>query len=246
MSDAATISALLREQAPTWVTLIGEVETADFACEARLALRDGNSSVYRLHVRPGDVDAVVHVEEVEPRRLPAHCPDRHLWGDGGFCLGLPGDYPARPTTPATAAVWWETLRGFLLLQDDVAYTRRWPAACAWPHSAPGVLMDAQLTAYAWSVGLSPEVLERWSRAAVAPRSGEAPRAPGRRSPCPCGSGKQIRHCHEPALTMFQAGKSARAALDRQFWDSQRGRACCGSLDVCPLRSGGRSEIDGIE
>lgn len=241
--EAAAVAERLKAGAPTWVTLKEAAGEDAFVCEARLPLRDGTDSVYRLRVVVGAAGKPVRVLEEEPRRLPRYCPDRHLWDDGGFCLGLPAEYPSRPNTTHEVAAWWERLRGFLLLQDDVTYTRSWPATCAWPHSTEMIVADLHLQMFAWSVGLPHDVLLRWSNDASRVRRGGL-RAPGRRSSCPCGSGRQIRHCHELALNWFDAGRAVRADLEKRFWASQRGFACCGTLARCPLRDEREKETMG--
>lgn len=241
MIDGAVVSNLLRSTAPSWVVPAENAEAVDFVCEARLTLRDGSISAYLLPVRIEADPHVVHVEEVEPRRLPAYCPDRHVWGDGGFCLGLPGNYPARPTTREEAAAWWETLRGFLLLQDDVAYTRRWPPSCAWPHSPIEIQAEALIAEYARIFGISASILARWSGATVSTRESGHARIAGRRSRCPCGSGRQVRFCHEQVLVDVARARALRDQTRALFWKTQEGRACCGTLEVCALRCGSTKE-----
>lgn len=241
MIDGAAVANLLRSTAPSWVVLAENAEAVDFVCEARLSLRDGCISAYLLRVRVAVDPHVVHVEEVEPRRLPAYCPDRHVWGDGGFCLGLPGDYPARPTTREEAAAWWEILRGFLLLQDDVAYTRRWPPSCSWPHSSMEIQTEALIAGYARVIGVSASILAGWIGATVWSRESGHARIEGRRSRCPCGSGRQVRFCHEQALVDLAKVRALRDQTRALFWKTQEGRACCGTLELCALRSGSAKE-----
>lgn len=60
-------------------------------------------------------------------------------------------------------------------------------------------LDARKRAPAPPPELAPPALAGAPRGGLtAPRMGEGAKLPGRRAPCPCGSGKQYRHCCEDA------------------------------------------------
>ena len=94
-------------------------------------LADGRTFDHRLEVVAGR--SALKVRELEPRKLPAFCPERHINHDGSFCLNWQDGDPLPVTSAASAGCWWTALVQFLMLQPRAANRRRWPARRGWAH-----------------------------------------------------------------------------------------------------------------
>ena len=64
--------------------------------------------------------------EQTPQVLPSFCPERHINGDGTFCLSWAELDPLEIVDLETAGAWWRKLLVFLQRQRTAATRRRWP------------------------------------------------------------------------------------------------------------------------
>lgn len=185
-----------------------------------LELPDGAVRRFQLRIQTHGKDAVSVCEVDDARQLPAACPERHINGDGGFCLGVPEDEPDL-TAAAGVDLWWARLAGYLQLQVLAEATGVWPACCAWRHggaAAPQGDLEQLSASYPW--------LET-TPIAVMPNA----RVADRRAPCPCGSDRATLSCHEEVLA--RAGR-LRRQIEEQEADYYRKwtEPCCRTMASC--------------
>lgn len=210
---------------------------------------------YKLRISAAD--AAVRVREETPQRLPAFCPERHINQHGWFCLEFEEVDAIRVTDAETATAWWARLWKFLYLQRSAGRMRRWPNDRTWAH---GDAASYQLRAEAcaetlgakFSNALALSRLRTDRRRAqpsfVALYDGEeklysvwigAGRVATVRQLCFCGSKRPLFLCNDHAARAAElvgALESWRQA-EREFWRTLANRACCGSMDRCPLKTG---------
>lgn len=187
-----------------------------------LDLPDGEVRRFRLRIRPNKVGGVDVFEQDEDRRLPAACPERHINGNGSFCIGL--DDAPDLTTVAGVDIFWARLAGFLSLQVYAGDTQTWPENKSWRHG---------------QAGYSQRELERLC--AEHPILRETPvvviadgHVLGRRRPCPCKSGLPIKDCHEALLA--KVGR-LQQRMDEEEADYYRqwSQPCCETMASCGVR-----------
>ena len=142
-SVAATPSDLIEAQAPAYEASVLRRSGDQILVELRLRRADGRIVPYRLQIDARTV-AVMAKEEM-PDRLPAFCLERHINPDGNFCMNWQGADPLYVTDVPAAQRWWDTLLGYLRLQERAAKLGRWPNREAWAH---GDAAEHQHTAYA--------------------------------------------------------------------------------------------------
>jgi hypothetical protein len=199
--------------------------------------------LYRLVVAY-DAHEIVAKERAESGLLPGFCPERHINDDGSFCLGLrAGEGIA---DDETASGWWKKLKLFLVCQDTAEETGSWPHYAQLSHGEAGAL-EARAEAAARSINLMPayrEAVERNS-GPIASSLDRVVKSTGQlrngRAACLCGRvdrrGRTAlrRDCHKLGCPVELEFRRRQAIV--RFWESMKGRACCGSMIVCPLRSG---------
>lgn len=228
---------------------------------------DGREPKYQLRLTP--VSDAVDVREVTPTLLPGFCPELHINDGGTFCLGLKGRDDLSVLDAGSADRWWGRLIAFLKAQARAKKARAWVAGETWPHgraaehqlaaerSAKGLgpdfvadLSAGQVSAQ-WSAqrfGSNARALRVTRRGSVAYTLWESPRRlTNRRQRCVCRDGSIARHrrlkscCdHERAAFDLANAMLGLREAEAEFWEGYRGRACCGRLDKCPLRSGNYS------
>ena len=181
--------------------------------------------------------------------FPKVCPERHIEGDGKFCLGL--DRPEIHTIEA-AQEWWEALRQFLLCQRVADDTEVWPPSSSLDHGDAGEW-------HAKSLELARElgVEEQYKRARtgeknwindlgqrLVDRHGEPING---RSPCPMGCTWTKRGRRIPKLRsecsrrsqVIELVKAERLRMEKldEFWVlmGDSGSECCRTMRDCPLR-----------
>lgn len=190
-------------------------------CEVKRQNKDGEWTSYRLRIQE-TYGGNLKVNEDPPQRLPVFCPERHINSDATFCIGWGPSSPPNVRTIEDARMWWQTLKGYLRLQDIASSTRRWPKACSWPHGKAAVfalererllqMLPPQL-ANAVNLGFVPS---------------------NRRHPCPCGSGRRIKQCHEKEIKKVIGLSDAIEREENAYWHSVGDRNCCGTMDGCRL------------
>ena len=190
-----------------------------------LKLPDGAARRFGLHIRTRGEGQVSVRETDEARQLPAACPERHINGDGSFCLGLSEDEPDI-TTAAGVDAWWRRLAGFLRLQVLADESRRWPEEQSWRHG------DAALSQRALEKLLrdTPWLTNRpisfmWNGLLA-----------GRRAPCPCGSGIEARRCHEDLMIRVGRLRQRMAAQEAEYYRNWSA-PCCGTMAECGVQNG---------
>lgn len=234
--------AALIEFAPNWAHC-SPVHVNRVDVDAAALRASGKPTrLYRLEVAY-DGGAIVAKERAGNGLLPACCPERHVNVDASFCLGLRAGEAI--TDEETASGWWEKLKLFLVCQDTADETGRWPHYAQLSHGEAGE-MEARAELASRSIGLLPayrEAVERDS-GPIASSLHRVIKSTGRlrngRAACLCGRvdkrGRPIlrRDCRKlgcPVELEF-----ARRQATAMFWYSMKGRACCGSMLECPLRS----------
>jgi hypothetical protein len=91
---------------------------------------DSKQAVYRIRVHATGNE--ISAREEGTKNLPDFCPDRHINGDGSFCLYWHEEFSIHVTNVDAASKWWESLQGFLRLQERAAYAREWTGD-GWAH-----------------------------------------------------------------------------------------------------------------
>jgi hypothetical protein len=164
----------------------------------------------------------VSVTERPRRHLPHFCPNRHLFADGSFCLGL--DPLPAPRSLDASRMWWRVLGGYLDLQVEAGLLGEWNPKHAWPH-AYGAARALQTV----------EGMEAKLPMLVAEISRRREPLPGASQPCPCGSKKRAERCHLRDLQETRRLRGIVRTLEAAYWDQHKGTPCCGTLKSCPLR-----------
>lgn len=181
-------------------------------------------------------------ERQQGKRIPKFCPERHLNGDGSFCLGLT---PHRIETVQKAEWWWRDLQQFLFLQVVADETGAWPQSSALSHGRAAYNELAAREA-ARLIGLDPaytEMLEgetNWLSRLFEEQGACAVNLPRRWRPN--GEGAPLVPPHQRKAfrlniqILLRAEQNRRSALTKFWadWKSSRAR-CCGTMNTCPLR-----------
>lgn len=191
-------------------------------------------------------------EEKLGAHLPAFCPERHINGDGTFCLSLP---PPEVREVLGAEQWWDKLGLFLRCQTVAMRTQIWPPGYALDHGDAGHhhKLAEELAATA---GLAEEYQSArlgepsWITDPKIRLHGPEGDPINGRAPCPRGCRKKARgrmidmvradciHRKEVAGIKFHEIKR-REKLEK-FWKdlTAKGARCCGSMPNCPLKQNG--------
>jgi hypothetical protein len=98
-------------------------------------LRRADELIVSYRIRACATGPNVSAQEEAPNRLPARCPERHINGDGTFCMYWQGETSLAIDSEDVARLWWETLIGYLKLQERAERLRRWPNDNAWAHGS---------------------------------------------------------------------------------------------------------------
>lgn len=224
MTPAAPLALLRAAMDGRWLSL---ADGPGLCVSARMPLPDGEEVVYHLRIDAVGFDA--RVREREPARIPP-CPARHLFADGSFCMGFGMTGPPPLLDANTAASWWALLRGYLELQVIADLTGEWDPRYERAHGKEAVFVEEILEHVTL---VFPWIREAIQSGAIRP-SERAGRVTGRRAPCPCGSGRQVRDCHEQVLASVLEGAEIRGQLEEQAWAAHPG-PCCGRMRRCPLK-----------
>lgn len=206
----------------------------------------GGASDYVVDLTINGQATAVSVRETTPRIIRSFCPDRHVNEDLSFCLGFDVGYDV--WTVDEAAVWWELLRNYLLMQRTADRTKRWPPGKGIAHSQAGE-HHVEARAVAKRLGISDEYDaavaggSHWSNdpmLRVAP-GGRSLRNGRLRCPMGCrgrrGRQKLRREClHRADVAKLVQLERMRQKDELVFWNSlkEQGYICCGSLKSCPL------------
>lgn len=116
---------------PSWVRLTSN-DTADgFAITANPKLFGGeNGESFSLVIK--NTASKIEVSENEVgRKLPPHCPERHINKGGIFCIGLNAGELISSDTEAQQ--WWNWLEEYLRLQQTASQLGVWPVQSGLAH-----------------------------------------------------------------------------------------------------------------
>jgi hypothetical protein len=213
--------------APDWV-VVEEVSPSSLIVSVNPRHPSGRPGrTYRLKIEARFQLKVWEVPQSnELGHLPAYCPERHVNGDGSFCLGL--------TTFAPSAEklddFWETVRAYLLCQDFAAKHGRWPSGRWMSHGSSAIhQMEAERAAAA--AGISKQYYkalefgEGWLAGPLTPSIG----ARTRTRP---SSARRI--ALEALVDAERARRTAEANFTRCSFEW--GYRCCETMQNCPLRN----------
>ncbi len=194
-----------------------------------------------------DAGLDVHIsDEPEPRvreaivgdRLPMACSERHIEGDGRFCLGLnrPGVASRRQ-----ARVWWAHLEAFVRCQSAADATGVWPLGHGLDHGDAGEYHRRALR-LSESLGIAEAYLDAWlgqpswisgeGLLKIGDKSGRS-LGSGRRPRKPKGFGGLRARLKLLELVILERARRRRVA---EFWRWARGsgRRCCCTMRNCRL------------
>lgn len=200
-------------------------------------------------------------EEVPGTDLPSRCPERHIQGDGTFCLGL---RCLTVQSAKEASQWWVQLHQFLRCQGAAELTRVWPVKQALDHGGAGRYHERAL-ALAAEAGVEEEYASArlgdpsWLTDPKLHMFDKKGRPINGRALCPRGCqrrarGRMVRilrtDCKKRQLLVELAftEQLRRKALDRYWQDVVNdGEKCCRTMRRCPLAAHkGRVEAKGRE
>lgn len=219
---------LLRSAAdPRWITVAPGPE---LRVEARLELPDGEPLVFGLRIAAAEGSASPQVWEEGTNHLP-RCPARHFYADWSFCMGYGLSGPPPVTNLELARAWWAVLHGYLELQVIATLTGTWPPQNARAHGLGAAAVE-EVADWAERL-LPPGILDR-IRDGRLTLSGLPGRVSPRWSPCPCGSGRPLRDCHEFLVSNILTLRSEQTKMETQFWAAHTDHPCCGTMRGCPL------------
>jgi E2 ubiquitin ligase family protein len=254
-AGAADPADLIADLAAAHEASVLERDAGHLVVAVSLRRPDGRATRYALAVDARTTEP--KVREKTRQNLPAFCPNRHINQDGSFCMSWRAAKPICVTDEASAQEWWTLLLKFLRLQEAATQLRRWPNKHAWAH---GAAAEAQQRAEVCAIALGPTIEHalaagrlRVTRPAGQPNFArledggrrlysvwrQARRVATLRQRCFCGSGRPLCSCTDHADRAAELITSLEAweAGERAFWRQLQGRACCGTLNACPLTGG---------
>jgi len=209
----------LRASAPAGIVVVAPESPVALTCDISVSQPDGSLERFRLRIRWRCGRLIVWERG---GRLPKACPERHINGDGSFCLRWP------QTTPGSleeADTWWKELRGFLTAQLWANHTAKWPVSKSWAHGdAARHQREFERLASTLPPPLVDKLVAEWRR-------GEDR---SRRRLCPCGLGVRFKDCHESVAETLARSLDAWQAAEELFWRGCR-HPCCETMFGCRLR-----------
>lgn len=240
---------------------VEERSSSELLLQIEIADMGGRRTAYRLQLTCNGNRLNVR-EEPGHRLLPVFCPDRHIIDDGYFCMYWEEDRSFAVVDDSSASIWLCILEKFLRLQQRAGYLRRWPSREVWAHGVSAARHQQQAEAVAAKLDSNwPSlVLERDMRAVLEP--GDAIRVyagPDQlfstwKSPNRFTTDRKHR-----VFAMEFVGKHSRQLVSKRrakllrelawnllnwnfaeerYWDAQKDRECCGTMDTCQLRKRG--------
>lgn len=233
------------------------------AAVIEVELNDGRKIPYRLVITADGPKVSASENSAFDKRLPCSCPERHINGDGTFCLYWEGHETINVTDEPTARHWLDTLIKFLMTQERVRKSKRWPAG-GWAHGSGAIY---QQRAYKAASELGQDFLTDVSekRVRVEKRSGQGTRGNGSflrlyrngryaytvwivservahlRQQCFCLSKakrkRQLRSCniHARMAADLAIALWKLEEAETSFWQSLANTKCCQTMAECPLR-----------
>ncbi|HEX7115625.1 MAG TPA: E2 domain-associated cysteine-rich protein [Steroidobacter sp.] len=220
---------------------------------------------YHLELREVARSTVWAREQPHARRLPAHCPERHINRDGWFCMyWQEGEEEAWTINDADAAAdWWILLTKYLNRQETVGVLRRWVGEARAHGDAARHQRIAEQIAARFGPTFVQDLRESRLRIVRRQRHGRdllelsrggtviarvSATSSGRIPadlPCPCdeaGSARPIGQCnsHRDDLKKLMLAIHRWHEAERTFYEQLLAKRvrCCGTMLECPLRCGG--------
>lgn len=250
---------LLVNQAPSFQVVILQRTNAQLDVSVSVPKPDGQSPKYQITAE--STGSLVSARETVSHRLPCFCPERHINDGGTFCLGWQFADDLGVENETDAFDWWARLIKFLQLQERASALRRWPNKQVWAHGE-GATHQREAQSHAKRIGLSfvNDVSEGRLKIARNRRSSNGPslrvmrygrrvfsvwerfrRPVNLRQECICKRDEQtssviVRDCEDHADAMVELAFALRKQelAEEKFWKTYKGRACCGTMDTCPL------------
>ena len=208
-----------------------------------------------------DGEGVSARELVGHTTLPAFCPDRHINGDGSFCLGWGRDDPGTVINEAAARRWWAAVYQFLTRQAGANTRGVFPGTehgrahgGAAVHQAKAEQAAARMgPAFAERAAAGKFIVRRDSRPGqhrlelwcgterLARVSTRSKALVSGRTPCPCGTApeRDVSACddHAQVLATYMLEDYATKLADKRYLDAcaAAGHSCCDTLRSCGLR-----------
>jgi E2 ubiquitin ligase family protein len=244
-------------------TTVMSEESDAFVVRFEAIRASGETEVF--HLRIVDSGDIPRVYECEPQRLPTRCLDRHILGDGWFCLSWPPGEASEVRDETTARLFWSRVERFLQCQLAANALRRWPAQSnVRAHGDAAAYQDRaeELAAQFGPVVLQDVRLQRF-KVALAAKPGrvrlELLRTGRRVARIHCKGGLVTTmtrcFCDEATANDVAIGacrNHAQIAPDLiraiYLWHKKHeefvqglvasGYRCCGTLDVCEIRNAG--------
>lgn len=232
--------------------------------EICVPMSDDSRMTVQLLVQ-ADESEYLTVREMVPLVFPPSCPQRHINGDGSFCLGWHGEQDMRVIGRDSAAKWWNTLFVFLIKQRRANNSRRWPGE-QWAHGHKAAANQWLTEEAARSLGedfVTDLKLRKFRVEKI--NSSKRPSSllkvfrnnvhiysvwenfkqlTSARKPCLCkpscnGKPKKIRSCgsHRESLVNLGIHLHRQELEEEKYIKSYASlKACCGTLDECPIKN----------
>ena len=229
---------------PSWVKLL-DSEHSKITIEAAPLRASGKPTRdYRIEICEVTGSKIEAREVGDPTFLPKFCPQRHINHDSTFCLGLKAG--TLGTEAKEYVAWWRKLEVFLTSQEAARSTGIWPPEIQIAHGKAGEIQP-QAELLADKLGLREEFDEAMqlgkgrlfeSVRLVRPR---IHRLRNGRAECPCllknknGRLKLRRKCFQGQQDCLVTTLWEMQHHEKEFWKSHRDKACCGTMNRCPLR-----------
>ncbi|MGO4527309.1 E2 domain-associated cysteine-rich protein [Microvirga sp. 2MCAF35] len=218
-------------------------------------------TIYRIRVTANG--STVSAQEETTSLLPGWCPERHINGDGSFCLYWAEAEPLVIASPDEAREWWTKLLAFLRRQDTARSQRRWPGkADARAHGPEAARHQAEAERLAVALGetfvqnlksgrfTTKRHAVKGEHRIQLLRDGRKlisvverhHRVMTQRALCKCDEaerlGLPLRSCgiHARELTAFTLAIDGWRRAEQKFSKTLKDLdfRCCGTLDECPL------------
>lgn len=249
-SDEHVKALLLAQEQMDWIC-VEDVQGSRIDVRVDVKNPDGTYAAFLIFIEVCD-ENLKAFKRPEETKLPVGCFDRHIMHDGYFCLGWEGDaeFTNSPSTKEERVRWWQQLGGFLLLQQEANLCGFWRRDCGWKHSSMMAQlqqkverMEAQLPSVLRQLLKNEEIHLMPVRETSRERTHT--KIQHRRRACPCGSTKQLIHCHEHVLVeIIRTNRELETQQRNWLRDRVReGVTCCGTLKRCELKRVQKELID---
>lgn len=255
---SATPIALLSGLAPEFRATILSQSAHEMQFRLPVVRADRRESVYEISAK--NTLNAVSARETAPFHLPAFCPERHINSDATFCMSWKGAESLDVVDHDSARRWWETLVQFLRLQERAHRLRRWPSTKQWAHGDGAKYQQKALVAAEQLGADFLKDVEDGRIRVVYRRIGSYPvlrvfrgnvwtysvrldlrRVVNLRQRCICPRGRErrprvLRSCgaHAKAAADLAIAIHEQALAEKEFWESMKGKPCCGRMEYCPL------------